>query len=219
MPSGEQYEIKGSILYCLREGKEPSEWKEKGRKRRYTNEQRRIWQRLDAKQLEMIERSIFDLLGIIRPVIWIIVVKQDKIYRKHRETTWPPYYWALTYVQQRVVHHVQATRGAYERALFIMDENVTLKTAAQFDEYLSLRERINGTAPWPVDFNRYLIDIPAFTKSHLHSALQIADVIAHAAWRRVTNRDRFNWLGRVEALLAKHWRTGTYENAGLTFIQ
>ncbi|MFQ5810653.1 MAG: hypothetical protein ACE5JM_13650, partial [Armatimonadota bacterium] len=60
------------------------------------------------------------------------------------------------------------SRGAYERAMFLMDETSTLSTAAQFDDYLSTRETINGMAAWPVEFGRYLVDTPVFGKSHLH---------------------------------------------------
>jgi hypothetical protein len=215
-----EYEIKGEILYALREGRSPAAWQGARKERKlHIAGQKAIWTSLKAHQLEYLETSIFDLLGRLSPVVWAIVVKQREVFRRHKHATWAPYYWALTYLQQRVLHYVQASRGAYERAMFLMDETNTLSSAAQFDDYLSTRESINSMAAWPVEFGRYLVDIPLFGKSHLHEALQLADVVAHGVWRHFRNSDRLGWFGRIEGLLATYWRTGTYENAGLTVIE
>ena len=219
LPSAPQYEIKGSLLYLLREGKEPTEWSGHGRVRGYSAQQRDVWRSLQNHQIELLERSVFDLLRRIKPVVWIVVVKQAHIFRKHKHATWPPYYWALTYLQQRVLHHVQALHGAYGRAMFLMDETSTLKTAADFDTFLSVRDRINDTAAWPVEFRRYLVEIPLFAKSHLHQGLQLVDIVSHAAWRHVKKRDSLRWFERIEPFLARHWQTGEHENAGMTFIK
>ena len=216
--SGPHYEIKGSILYALRERKTPLEWAGMGRKRPYTEAQRDLWGQLKPFELEALERSIFDLLRRLAPVIWVIVVKQADLFRKHGTRTWPPYYWALTYIQQRVVQHIQATHGTYQQALFLMDETSTLRSATQFQSYLSVRNTINATARWPVNFGRYLMDVPVFGKSHLHQALQLADVTAHAVSRHVRKKDPLGWFKQVEPLLARHWTTGDSANAGLTYI-
>lgn len=218
--TGPEYEIKGSLLYALRLGEQPSEWTPgKGRKRSYTEAQKKIWQALTVRQLEQLERSIFDLCWRIAPVVWALIVKQAHVYGRYLHKTWPPHYWALTYLQQRVAHFVQANHGAYQKALFIMDETGTLSTAAQFGEFLRTREVINGTASWPVDFRKYLVDVPVSSKSHLIQALQLADLVAHAVSRKVHKSDLLKWFDNIEPFLAKHWRTGKYENAGLTYLQ
>jgi len=218
VPPGQEYEIKGEVLYSLREGKPPASWIGTRKKKRHIAAQKAVWTPLSASQLANLEKSVFDLLVRLSPVVWAVVVNQREDFARHGPRTWPPYYHALTYLQQRVLHHVQASHGAYQRALFVLDETSTLTTAAQFDEYLSLRETINATAAWPVEFGRYLVDVPVFGKSHLHQALQLVDVIAHAMWRRMTKTDALGWFGRIEPLLAKHWKTGDYDNAGLTVI-
>lgn len=217
--SPEAYEIKGSILYSLREGKIPRQWEHQRRGRSYTAAQKAIWNSLKASQLEALERSVFDLVRRLRPTIWLIAVKQDRIYKKHKDRTWHPFYWALTYLQQRVSHYVEAQHGAYERAIFVMDENSNLKKSADFDAFLKVRETINSTAPWPVDFTAYLMNIPVFGKSHLHQALQLADIVVHAAWKKITRHDSLDWFAKVEPMLARHWSSGDIQNAGLTFIE
>ena len=216
----QEYEIKGNVLYALRQGLTPLAWQGGRRsKQSHVPVQRAIWSSLEAYQLRHVEKSVFDLLGRLAPVVWAVVVRQHDIFRKHGPRTWTPYYWALTYLQQRVLHHTQALHGAYERALFLMDETSTLSSAADFDEYLATRDTINKTAAWPVEFGRYLVDIPVFGKSHLHQALQLADVVFHAVWRHVRGADPLRWFDRIEPLLATHWRTRTYWNAGLTVIE
>lgn len=219
--AGQEHEIKGSILYALREGREPYEWEpdRKGRKRPYTDAQKRIWSRLSKSQLKELETSLFDLLRRVSPTIWVVVVDQPRIFDKHKEKTWPPLYWALTYLQQRLVHHVQAKYGAYQQALFLMDKTSHLSSAAHFETFLDVREKINRTAVWPVDFRRWLLDVPLAGQSHLHQALQLVDVVAHATGRLVTKRDPLGWFDRVKPFLARHWSTSECENAGLTFIR
>ena len=53
----------------------------------------------------------------------------------------------------------------------------------------------------------------------LIQALQLADVAAHTISRKVHGSDPLNWFGNLEPFLAKHWSTGDYKNAGLTYIQ
>ncbi len=219
----QEYEIKGEVIYSLRTGVEPADWRrtrrggEQVRARREAQEQ--VWRLLRPHQVEQLEQSIFDLLRRLAPTIWVVVVKQRHVFRRHRDRTWPPYYQALTYLQQRVVHHAQAQHGTYQRAMFVMDEAGTLKTAAHFDKYLEVRGRINRTASWPADFTRYVVDVPVYGQSHLHQALQLADVVAHAVMRHVRSDDTLGWFGQIEPLLARHFTTGSYRNAGLTFIQ
>jgi hypothetical protein len=213
-----EYEIKGSILYALREGREPTNWTGKGRKGRTTDAAKTVWRSLTARQLERLEGSIFDLLPRLAPVIWVVVVKQHDAFARYGDDAWPPYYHALTYLQQRVAHYVQASHGAYQRAMFLMDETAGLSTPEQFDSYISVRDRINQTAAWPVDFGRYMVEAPTFGSSHLHQALQIADVVSHAVWKHVRGQDRFGWFGRLEPFLASHPRGGDYNGVGLTFI-
>jgi len=217
---GPEYEIKGSVLYALRKGQRPIEWTPgKGRKRPYTTAQKAIWTPLTPNQLTSLETSLFDLFHRIGPVVWVVVVKQAHVYKRYGNKTWPPHHWALTYLQQRVAQHVQANHGAYQQGLFVMDETSTLSTAAQLGDFLRTRGAINSTASWPVNFRRYLVDVPVTGKSHLIQALQLADVVAHAVWRKIHNDDALKWFEGVEPFLAIHWRGGTYKNAGLTFIQ
>ncbi len=217
----QEYEVKGEVLYALREGRQPASWIGTRSKRREIAlaAQKNVWNSLSGDGLRELETSVFDLCRRMAPVVWAVVVKQRHVFRKHRHRTWNPYYWALTYLQQRVSHHVQAVHGAYQRAMFVTDETSTLTTAAQFDDYLSTRQAINSTAPWPVEFSRYLIDIPVSAKSHLHQSLQISDIFAHAIMRHIRNEDSLGWFGKVAPFLAQHWNTPGYENAGLTFIQ
>ena len=217
LQTGPQYEIKGSLLYALRRGNEPLEWQGKGRRRPFVKEQKRIWSKLEHYQLEALERSIFDLFRRIVPTIWIIVVNQHRIYKKHKYRTWNPLYWALTYLQQRVALSVQVEHGSYERALLIMDQSSPL--AAHSEDFLATRETINETASWPVEFGRYLVDAPVMGQSHLIQALQLADLAAHATWQLVFRDDPLRWFDNLKPFLAKHWQTGRYPNAGLTFIQ
>lgn len=212
----EDYEIKGELLYALRDGRTPVGW---GGSRSRMLRRRAIWQALTPQQLQQLERSVFDLLRRLAPPIWAVAVKQQPIFRRFRSRTWPPYYWALTYLQQRVAHFVQTAHGAYQRALFVADEISTLSTAAQYDRYLQVRQAINTTAAWPVQFDRYLVDVPVLGKSHLHQALQLADVVSHAVWRHIHSNDGLGWFPQIEPFLAKHWSTGDYSNAGLTFAQ
>jgi hypothetical protein len=219
--ASQEYEIKGEILYALREGRQPTSWlgtRSKKRKRLLTT-QKAVWDSLTAGVLRDLEMSIFDLCRRLRPVVWTVVVKQRHVFRRHRSQTWCPYYWALTYPQQRVSLYVQATYGAYQRAVFVTDETSTLTTAAQSDDYLATRRTINSTAAWPVEFARYLIDVPLFAKSHLHQPLQISDLVAHAIMRHIKNEDSLGWFDKVEPFLAQHWNGMGHENAGLTFIQ
>lgn len=219
--TGPEHEIKGSILYALREDRQPYEWRpdKKGRIRSYTAAQRKVWCQLNGSQLRELEVSLFSLLRRVSPTIWTVVVDQPRVFDKHKENTWPPLYWALTYLQQRLVHHVQAKYGAYQQALFLMDETSHLSSAAHFETFLQVREKINATAAWPVDFRRWLVDVPVAGQSHLHQALQLVDVIAHATKRLVTKSDHLNWFEKIKPFLACHWSTGEYENAGLTFIR
>lgn len=203
------YELKGATLYALRLGRKPHG---------YSPAQMKRWGALTAQQLINLENSVFDLLRRLKPTLWVVVVKQAHVYRKHKEKTWHPYYWALTYLQQRVVHHVQARHGGYERALFMMDENSTLRTAAHYDDFLKTRASINITASWPVDFSRYVIDVPVSGCSHLHEPIQLVDFVAHTVWRHVRKRDPLGWFVRIEPFLAEHFSDDTYMNAGLSFI-
>ncbi|MBM3472680.1 MAG: DUF3800 domain-containing protein [Armatimonadetes bacterium] len=216
----QEYEIKGEVLYSLREGRTPAAWQGTRRKKQQAAAaaQMAIWRSLAPHDLAQLEESVFDLLGRLSPTVWVVVVRQRDIFRRFRERTWAPHYWALTYVQQRVVQYVQMARGAYERAMFLMDETSSLNTAAQFDRYLAVRETINNSAAWPVEFGRHLLDIPVSGKSHLHQGLQLADIVAHAVWRHVHKHDPLGWFGRIEPYLQRHWKTGTYRNAGLTYI-
>jgi len=216
--AGQAYEIKGEVLYSLRRGHPPAGWTGTRRNKPHVDAQRRIWRGLAPAQLREFEGSVFDLLVRLSPVVWAIVVIQRDHYRKHKDRAWHPYHYAMTFLQQRVLHHVQASQGAYQRAMFVIDETSTLRTASQFDDYLAMRERINATASWPVEFGRYLVDVAVFGQSHLHQALQLTDVVAHAVYRHVRNDDPLGWFGRIEPLLARHWATGTPRNAGLTFI-
>lgn len=216
---GQQYEVKGELLYSLRLGLTPWAWQGvRKQKRSYLKAQRGIWQALTEYQLRKLEQSVFDLLGRLTPMLWAVVVNQRDVFRTYGQHTWPPYYHALTYIQQRVLQYVQATFGSYERAVFIMDETSTLSTAAQFDRYLTQRQTINQTAAWPVEFGRYLFDIPLSGKSHLHEALQLADIVAHAIRRHVQDSDPLRWFSRIAPLLQVHWRTGSYQNCGLKLI-
>jgi hypothetical protein len=213
------YEIKGSILYSLRCGQTPQEWLPHSRKRSYTADQQKIWGRLSPSRLLSLEQSVFDLLRRIQPVSWAVVVKQDRLYSQYQDRTWHPFYWALTYLQQRVVLFVQARFGTYERGLVVLDENSTLRQASQFDEFLHIRKRINDRTSWPADFGSYLVDVPLFGQSHLHQALQLADMVAHSVWRHVNKTDPLGWFDQLEPFLARHWSTGSIDHAGLTFIQ
>ncbi len=133
--------------------------------------------------------------------------------------TWSPYYWCLTFLQQRVAQFVQAQYGSYERGLFLMDEHSTLSSATHFESFLETRDTINQTASWPVDFKKSLVDVPVTAKSHLFQPLQLADIVAHTVLRHVRRLDALNWFSRIEPFLAKHWRTGRYEEAGFTVIR
>lgn len=217
--SKQAFEIKGSLLYSLRLGKTPVEWSGVGRKRKYTDAQKAIWSVLAQRQLEELERSIFDLLLRIRPTIWVVTIDQHRVFQKFKAKTWPPYFWALTYLQQRVVHHIQAFHGAYGRAMFVMDETSTLSSAAQFDDFIDIRNTINQTASWPADFARYTVDVPLFGKSHLHQALQLVDVIAHTVRRHIRKEDKLDWFSKVTPFLARHWTGGTHDKAGWTFVR
>lgn len=81
------------------------------------------------------------------------------------------------------------------------------------------RETINAKAKWPADFGSYLVNVPMFGQSHLHQALQLADIVSHSTWRYVNKDDSLNWFGQLHPFLAKHWSTGDIINAGLTFIE
>lgn len=212
-------EIKGSILNSLRRGVTPNEWSSKSRRRAYTKDQKQVWSSLPPTQLRALEESVFDLMQRIKPTIWAVVVKQDKVYQRFKSKTWHPFYWALTYLQQRVLWHVQTNLGTYERGLLVLDENSNLRQGSQFDEFLRVRETINNTASWPAPFGMYLVDVPMFGQSHLHEALQLADIAAHSVWQHVNKTDSLGWFGRIEPLLAHHWRTGKVDHAGLTFIE
>ena len=214
------HEIKGSILYNLRRGTTPSDWiRARRRERAYTADQKRIWNALSPHSLEELERSIFDLLRRVKPVVWIIAIKQDKLYGRYETRTWHPLYWALTFMQQRATSFVSAKYGTYERALIMTDENSNLSKAWQYDDFLRTRATINDRTQWPADFDTYLVGAPVFGQSHLHQALQLADIVAHAGWRHVNRDDTLNWYARMDPFLARHWSTGGIENAGLTFIQ
>ena len=219
MDSSRAYEIKGSVLYSLRLGKQPAEWLASRKNRPHIEAQKKIWGALKPAQLLSLERSVFQLLQRLSPTLWVVVVKQADVYRKHKANTWHPFYWALTYLQQRVVHHVQVRHGAYERALFVMDENSTLKTASHFDSFLATRDKINVTASWPVNFTRYIIDVPVSGSSHLHQSIQLVDFIAHAVYRHVRKQDSLDWFPRIEPYLARHFGDRSTKNAGLTFIE
>lgn len=217
--AGQDYEVKGEVLYALRQGRTPQSWTGSRKARKpHIASQKAMWLALKPYQLADLERSVFDLLGRLSPAVWAVVVKQRDHFRKHQARAWPPYYCAMTYLQQRVLHHIQKLRGAYERAMFLMDETSTLSSAAQFDDYLSMRETINSMAAWPVEFGRYLIDIPVFGKSHLHQALQLADIVSHTIWRHVKGDDPLGWFPQVEPLIATHWKTGEYLGCGLKFV-
>lgn len=216
--SGPEYEIRGSVLYALRTGKQPIEWVRKRKMKSYTLAQKAIWSRLTPGQLAQLELSVFDLFRRIRPAIWAVVTKQAHLYRRYKNNTWPPHYWALTYVQQRVAQSIEAQHGTYQRGLFVMDETSTFSTSAQFGEFLKIRDRINQTASWPVTFRRYLVDVPMMGKSHLIQALQLGDIVAHAIWENAHNTDTLGWFTSLEPLLAKHFRTNQHLNAGLTYI-
>jgi len=217
--TGREYEIKGSVLYALRRGKVPAEWSSAtDKKRAGVQAQRAIWQHLSEHSLQQLEDSVFDLLRRLSPTVWVVVVKQAHAYDKYKSKTWHPFYWALTYLQQRVVHHVQVRHGGYERAMFVMDENSTLSTASHFDSFLTTRAAINATTSWPVDFSRYIVDIPFRGSSHLHQAIQLVDFVAHTVYRHVRKDDPLDWFTRIEPFLAQHWKSGSYSNAGLAFI-
>lgn len=219
LDAGCEYEIKGSLLYALRLGKQPKEWHGQGRQRRFTPAQKAVWQTLDAKRLDMLERAVFDLFRRLAPTVWVVVVKQASLYQKYGPKTWPPHHWGLTFLQQRAAQHVQAQHGVYQQALFIVDQTSTLGTAPQFDDFLKVRTTINGTASWPVEFSRYLVNVPVSGQSHLVQAIQLADFVAHAAFRYVRGADPLGWFAKIEPLLAKHWTNGKIANAGLTFIR
>jgi hypothetical protein len=216
---GLDYEIKGDVLYALRTGRTPGHWKGTRKAKQRQKAQQAAWRSLTPTQLNSLEKSVFDLLRRLSPPVWAVVVKQRPLFERRGSRTWPPYYWALTYLQQRVAHHVQTAHGAYQRAMFVMDETSTLDTAAQYEKYLEVRTRINSTATWPVDFGRYLVDVPVRGKSHLHQPLQLADLISHAIWRHIHGSDPLRWFPQVEPLLARHYTTGHYADAGLTYIQ
>ncbi len=188
-------------------------------RRRYSDDQERIWKNLGSSQLEQLENSIFDLFHRVDPVIWIVVVKQADIFRKHGAETWPPHFWALTFLQQRAAMFIQKEHGTYENGLFILDATTTFATSAQFQEFLKVRETINRTVPWPLEFGRYLVDVPVLGQSHLIQALQLADIVAHSMWKKGHKDDTLNWFERLEPFLARHWRTGLYDQAGITYIQ
>ncbi|MCD6359750.1 MAG: DUF3800 domain-containing protein [Armatimonadetes bacterium] len=219
--AGEEYEIKGEILYALRQGQTPGAWEGSRvpkRKRKFLDAQQNLWTSLSPHELGKLEKSIFDLLGRLSPVVWAIVINQRDHFRKHRANAWAPLHIAMTYLQQRVLHYVQAVHGVYERAMFVMDETSKLSTASQFDDYLAMRNVINHTAAWPVDFKRYLVDVPVFGKSHLHESLQLADIITYAVRRHVFAHDPLEWFAKIEPLFQVHWRTGTYTSCGLSYI-
>lgn len=212
------YELKGSTLYSLRLGKNPTSWMSTGKVRPHIETQKKVWAALSASQLASLEASVFDLLQRLAPTLWVVVVKQAGVYRKYKTRTWHPFYWALTFLQQRVAHHIQARHGSYERALFMMDESSTLKTASHFDRFLATRASINATASWPVDFSRYIIDVPVWGCSHLHEPIQLVDFVAHAVYRHVRSDDSLGWFPRIEPYLARHFSTGSAAHAGLSYI-
>lgn len=215
---GPEHEIKGALLYALREGKTPYEWQDKGRPRRYTAEQKRLWGALAGYELELLETSVFDLLGRVRPTVWAVVVKQAHLYRRYKARTWNPLDWALTYIQQRVCYHIQLEQGSYGRGLLIFDQTSSLATLTQFDRFFALRNTINLRAGWPTRFEEHLIDCPLPSPSHLLQSLQLADVVAHTMYRWARKQDPLGWFSRVEPLLARHWKTGEYGNVGLTVL-
>lgn len=220
--TGPQHEIKGNILYAYLQGQSLSQWRTSGKRnrRRYLDEQEKIWGNIKRYQIGKLEKSIFDLLRRIAPKIWVVVVDQPSVFLKHGMQTWPPLYWALTYLQQRVVHHVQRHYGVHQQALFLMDQTSHLSEAADFEAFFTVRDAINNTAPWPVDFQRWLIQVPMAGKSHLHQSLQLADIVAHSAFRYVCGRDKRGWFKEIEPFLATHWKNNSdYMNAGLTFIK
>lgn len=219
LSTGPEYEIKGSILYALRMGWRIYEWEGGGRQRPWTKEQRRIWSSLSDAKLKALEQSIFDLFRRLSPTIWAVAVDQKSLYTRYKHKTYPPAFWAITYLQQRVVHHVQVQCGTYERAAFIMDETSLLRSAESFKCFAETRNKLNTRAAWPCDFSRFIIDIPLFGKSHLHQPLQLADLVAHAVRRRVTKTDPLGWFDSLEPYFARHWRTGSITNAGLTYIK
>jgi hypothetical protein len=216
------YEIKASVLYALRTGGVPDDWSHpltRAVKRLYLAEQQAVWTGLSPTQLQGLELSLFDLIRRLRPTIWVVVVQQDSLYKRHGKKTWHPYYWAMTYLQQRIAAHVQTTFGSYERAAIIIDQNDNLKTARHFDSFLDVRDRINQTTAWPAKFDEYLVSVPLFGPSHLHQALQLPDMVSHAVWKAVLKRDSLRWLDQIDPFLARHWSTGKVDNAGLTFIR
>lgn len=216
------YEIKASILYALLTGKEPANWAAAPRRssrRDYLAEQQAVWRSLSPSQLRGLEDSLFGLLRRLNPTVWVVVVQQDSLYKRYGKKTWHPYYWAMTYLEQRVTAYVQTNFGSYERAAIIIDQNDNLKTARHFDMFLETRDRINQTTAWPARFDEHLISVPLFGPSHLHQALQLPDIASHAVWKGVLKRDPLNWLRKIDPFLARHWSTGVVDDAGLTFIR
>jgi len=216
--SSAAYEIKGSLLYSLRRGESPRQWLPQNRKK-YTNLQERVWGGLSPSQLEALEESTFDLLRRVSPTIWTVCVKQDRIYRKYGPKTWNPYYWALTYLQQRAAADVQRKHGVYQLGAFVIDETKNLENPWQFDAFLRVREAVNQTTAWPTSFARYLVNVPLFGCSHLHQPLQLSDVVAHATWKHIIGDDTLGWYPRILPFMARHFSTGLVADAGLTFIQ
>jgi|GEM_PF-3282282 len=216
------YEIKASVLYALRTGRAPDDWSSppsRAAKRLYLAEQQAVWKSLSPEQLKGLEMSLFSLIKRLKPTIWVVVVQQDSLYRRHGKKTWHPYYWAMTYIQQRVTAYAQTTFGSYERAAIIIDQNDNLKTSKHFDSFLAIRDRINQTSAWPARFDEHLMSVPLFGPSHLHQALQLPDMASHAVWKAVLKRDSLRWMDQINPFLARHWSTGKIDDAGLTFIR